>query len=124
MSEAQMYWAALAFDWGVPLITAAVLVRRPRLRRYATVVLGALTPALVFYACVTIAYAFNPKDTDNIFAFYAMGVMTFFLYVVLFVAGLLLGLLPKPSNLYVRYALGLFVAPPLCYLINKVPWFW
>jgi hypothetical protein len=119
MSEMQMLWASLAFEWTVPLVALCLMIRKPAMRRYISVLMGALTPMLIFYVCVAVAYALDPKDKGNMFAFYGMSVMTFYAYVVLLGVGLLLGFLPRPSNLYARYALGFVVAPLCCYLDLK-----
>ena len=117
MSEVQMYWSALVFDLAVPLSAIAVMLRVPRLRDRAVVVLGAISPLLVFYASVAVAYFLHPKQ--NVFAFYAMGGMTFFAYLVLLVMGFALAFIPKPANLYARFVMG-FASVPLTYLIFLV----
>ena len=117
MSEAQMYWAVWAFDLAIPVVAVTVMLRMPCWRKQAVVVLGAISPLLVFYASVAAAYVLHPKQ--NVFAFYAMGVMTFFAYVVMLVVGLALAFLSRPANLYARFAIG-FASVPLTYVIFKL----
>ena len=112
-----MYWAVWAFDLAIPVVAVTVMLRMPRWRKQAVVVLGAISPLLVFYASVAAAYVLHPKQ--NVFAFYAMGVMTFFAYVVMLVVGLALAFLSRPANLYARFAIG-FASVPLTYVIFKL----
>jgi hypothetical protein len=80
------------------------------------VVLGAATPALVFYAFVTASYLSDPTDRGNEFAFFAGWMMTFVPYIAALIAGFLLSLVPKPTQLGARYALGL-VLPALAWIL-------
>ena len=118
MSEGVMTVGAATIELGIPLLAIIALVRVPRLRRFAVVLLGAVTPAVVFYGLVVVTYLINPSSQSNIFSFYAAWVMTFLAYVTLLVIGGALAFLPKPSNLYARFFVG-FAATPLTLLLLK-----
>lgn len=110
-AEIYLTLAAIAFELGIPVAAMVILVRVPRFRRFATVVLGAVTPFVLFYGFVTVSYLLNPSSKENVFSFYAMWVMTFMAYAALTIGGMLLALIPKPSNSYVRFLLGCASAP-------------
>jgi len=110
MSEEASIIAAIAFELGIPLALGMAFWRVPILRPRLIVILGAVTPPLIFYAAVVVLYLIEPTDPSNRFAFFAGWTMTFFAYVTILVAGILLSVVPKPTRLISRYILGL--APP------------
>ena len=116
LSENQLNLAAILFEIGVPVAAIVVAVRVSRLRKFTVVILGAIAPPLLFYLAVAVAYYLNPSDKGNIFAFYAMWIMSFFVYATLFLGGLILAFIPRPSNLYGRFFLGMICAP-ISYLV-------
>eukprot|EP00456_Euglypha_rotunda_P052016 TRINITY_DN41956_c0_g1_i1.p2 TRINITY_DN41956_c0_g1~~TRINITY_DN41956_c0_g1_i1.p2 ORF type:complete len:101 (+),score=1.52 TRINITY_DN41956_c0_g1_i1:141-443(+) len=97
-----------------------ILVRVPRLRKFASVVLGAVTPLLVFFLFVSISYAINPSSKENIFSFYAMWEMCFPFYAALFLVGLVLSFVPMPTNSYARFLIGCASAPVSYALFNLI----
>ncbi|OOG38175.1 hypothetical protein [Rhodanobacter sp. C05] len=122
ISETYLILGAAAFELGVPVAAIATMVRAPRLRKFAVVVLGAVTPPVLFYCLVAVSYFLNPASTENVFAFYAMSVMSFAAYVAFLLVGAALAFAPKPSNLYARFFVGFAFAPLSCYLLNLVFW--
>jgi hypothetical protein len=83
---------------------------RPKLRKFAAVVLGATCLPFCFYAFV-VACHFLHRTVDSDFAFYAMWVMTFEAYVCLLVGAIALALIPRPGHLAIRFFLGMLSAP-------------
>jgi hypothetical protein len=107
VSDEVLTIGAVTIELGVPLLAGLLFWRLPMLRPNLVVVLGALTPALLFYAAMSIAYVANPDDTSNRFAFFAGWGMTFFAYLVILVAGVALSFAPWPRHLFGRFAVGL-----------------
>ena len=107
MSDEVLTIGAVTIELGVPLVAGLLFWRFPRLRPNLVVALGALTPALLFYAAMSIAYIANPEDTSNRFAFFAGWGMTFFAYLAILVAGIALSFAPWPRHLFGRFAMGL-----------------
>ena len=107
---------AVLFELGVPVVAIVALVRAPQLRRYAAVVLGAVTPFLLAYGYVTILYFLDPANKDYAFSVRAMWMMSFLAYLLLVVGALIFALVPKPSNLYARFVIG-FIAAPFSYAL-------
>lgn len=120
LSEAQMNFGAILFELGLPVVAITIALRWPACRTFVVAILGAVTPALVFYAAATIAYCLNPADKGHIIAFYAMWLMSFFAYVVLFLGGLIAAFIPKPSNPYLRFLTGLACGAAFFALVNGV----
>ena len=119
VSETEILWRALSLELGVPTAAIMVMLRAPRLRKFVIVVLGAVTPFLLLYGAVAIAFLLNSSDRGNIFAFYAMSVMSFFAYAAILVGGIALAFVPKPSNLYARFFIG-FASAPLSYVLLNI----
>jgi len=119
VSETEMLWGALLFELGVPIAGIMVTLRAPRLRKFVILVLGAVTPVLLLYGAVTVAFLLNPADKGNIFSFYAMWVMSFFPYAAILVDGIALAFVPRPSNLYARFLIG-FASAPLSYALLNI----
>src|ERR1035437_2524500 len=103
MDERYLTIAAVLFEAGVPIVAALLLLRASKLRNYVVVVLGSVTPMLIIYAGIVIAYWVIPYNVDVQFAFYAGWVLSFILYAVSFILGIVLSLIPRPSNLIARY---------------------
>ena len=118
VSETEMLWGALLFELGVPSAAIIVMLRSPRLRKFVIVVLGAVTPLVLLYGAVVVAFLLNPNK-GNIFAFYAMWVMSFFAYAAILVGSIALAFVPRPSNLYARFFIG-FASAPLSYALLNI----
>ena len=107
MSDEVLTIGAFTIELGVPLVAGLLFWRFPRLRPKLIVALGALTPALLFYASISIAYFTNAEDTSNRFAFFAGWSMTFIAYLAILAAGIALSFVPWPRHLFGRFAIGL-----------------
>jgi hypothetical protein len=118
VSETEMLWGALLFELGVPSAAIIVMLRSPRLRKFVIVVLGAVTSLVLLYGAVVVAFLLNPNK-GNIFAFYAMWVMSFFAYAAILLGGMALAFVPRPSNLYARFFIG-FASAPLSYALLNI----
>jgi hypothetical protein len=120
ISEAYLSLGAAAFEFGVPFAAAVTLAFAPRIRKFAVVLLGAVTPLLIAYAFMAGSYFFAPAEPSGRFPFSAVWVMSFVVYLALALVGTALAFIPKPSNLYGRYFVG-FLSVPICYaLFNLV----
>lgn len=98
------------FILGSPLAVFFLWLRVPRLRGRLSVILGALTPAVMLCAYSTARYLFGPESESYRWAFYAQWAMTAPAYAVCLVLGIALSFLQRPARLAVRYLLG-FVSP-------------
>ena len=122
MSDTQLTVVAAVIDVGATTALALTHIRKPQLRHRTAVILGAVTPILLFYAYVAGGIALGRRDNGSLWAFYAMWVMTFWGFVASFLFGLGISLAPIPLNLYGRYAFGLvavsalFGVPVVCAL--------
>ncbi|EIL96478.1 hypothetical protein RHOFW104T7_00260 [Rhodanobacter thiooxydans] len=120
ISETYLTLGAVTFELGVPLAAIVVVAFVPRIRKFAVVLLGAVTPLLLAYAFIAASYFSAPAEPSGRFPFSAVWVMSFVVYLALVLAGTALALIPKPSNLYGRYFIG-FLSAPICYaLLNLV----
>ena len=120
ISETYLSLEAAAFELGVPVAAVVAFAVAPRMRKFAVVLLGAVTPLLVAYAFMAASYFFAPAEPSSGFPFSAIWVMSFVVYLALALGGTALAFIPKPSNLYGRYFVGLASAP-ICYaLLNLV----
>lgn len=117
MSDTVLTIAVTAVDLGIVVGLIALLVLRRDLRMHTVVVLGSLTPAVVFYGWVVVAYLADPKDPSNRFAFFAGPIMTFGMFVMLIVWGLVLSVVPWLRPLFARYALACAAACGCCALL-------
>lgn len=115
MTEQEMTRGAMLVELGIPVLIVIGLVLRPRYRRFLVVLLGAITPALLAYAWIAVAYVVGPNSNDAIFAFHAVWVMSLAIYAAIVMVGCALACLPRPGKLYLRYLMGL-VSVPLGYL--------
>ena len=89
MSDETLTIAAVALGLGVPL-GVLFLCWQLDLGPKLIVVLAGLTPALVFYVEVTVAYVANPTEPNNRFAFFAGWSMTLAAYMAVLVVGIAL----------------------------------
>jgi len=120
ISETYLGLGAAAFELGVPVAAVVALAFAPRMRKFAVVLLGAVTPLLIAYAFMAASYFFARAEPSGRFPFSAVWVMSFVVYLALALVGAALAFIPKPSNLYGRYLIG-FLSTPICYaLFNLV----
>jgi len=120
ISETYLSLGAGAFELSVPIAAVVALAFAPRMRKFAVVLLGAVTPLFLAYAFMAASYFFAPAETSGRFYFSALWIMSFVVYLALALMGAALAFIPKPSNLYGRYLIG-FLSAPICYaLFNLV----
>lgn len=100
----------------VALVT--LCVRSTRYRKYAIVALGSLAPVVFFYISTIVTFLRNPIDPANSFAFGAMWIMGFFFFLFCAGTGLAVAQSPRPTDLKLRFLLGLAVTSGLCTLIS------
>ena len=121
ISETYLTLGAATFELGVPMAAIVAMVFAPRMRKFAAVLLGAVTPLLVAYAFLAGSYFFAPAEPPGTFPFSAAWVMSFIVYLAFALVGAVLAFIPKPSNLYGRYLVGLVSTPvsyALLYLVS------
>ncbi|WP_233840424.1 hypothetical protein [Dyella sp. 2HG41-7] len=125
MTETTLTIGAIALELGIPVGLLIFMALRPRVRPRAIVILGALFPALCLYGAIAVSYLISREKSD-IFAFYAMWVMTFAPYLAVALGGLALSFLRSPTNYWARFGLGVLTTPAAYIafvLVAKViPW--
>jgi len=119
MSDNLLTLLAVSIEFGVPIILLAALARVPRFRRRVVVVLGAITPVMLFYVDILFAYVRNPTNTGNRFAFYAGWEMTLAAFLLSLILGILLSFVPRPANLYGRYGLACSIVFAMFVLMDR-----
>jgi len=120
ISETYLTLGAATFELGVAVATAAAVTFIPRTRKFTVVLLGTVTPLLVAYAFLAGSYLFASASPRGTFPYSAIWVMSFVVYLALMLVGTVLAFIPKPSNLYGRYLIGLTSAPISYALLNLV----
>jgi hypothetical protein len=110
-SETLVEWAIPAFELGFPVVCVFCLFRAPRLRNVGATALGAVSPMLFVYISALLWHYFRISIYSTGMSFYAIWQMSFVTFVAFAVVGVLLGLLPRPNNLLLRYFIGLASAP-------------
>ena len=114
MTDAHLTVVAVVIDVGATAGLAVTHFRKPQLRHHTSVILGAITPIVLFYAYVSLAITLGRRDSGTLWAFAAMWGMTFWGFVASFLFGLGISLTPIPLNLYARYAFGLATVGAVC----------
>ena len=117
MSEDALTIIAIAFEAGVPAALLWIYFRDNRFQSRLIVILGAITPMLLFYAAIIGVYLFDQNAPASKFSFAVVWMMSFFVYVLSLVAGALLSLLPWPSRMSFRFLAGFLVAPMTCAVV-------
>ena len=110
MTETQMNVGAMAIELGLPLGLIVLMTLKPKVRPRAIVILGAVFPALCLYVAVTISYLISRGKSD-IFAFVAMWVMTFEVYVAAALGGFAFSFVRRPKGNLARFGMGILSAP-------------
>lgn len=77
ISETYLTLGAATFELGIPMAAIVAMVFAPRMRKFAVVLLGAVTPLLVAYAFLAGSYFFAPAEPPGTFPFSAAWVMSF-----------------------------------------------
>ena len=109
MEESVLCGVAAVVEIGGTVGILAIHWRRPSARRITSVILGALTPLLLFYAWVVGGAALNPSSSSALWALMVVWYVTVLGYVGLVLFGAFISLAPIPRNLYARYFVGLGV---------------
>jgi hypothetical protein len=103
--------AAIGFELGLPLILIYFCSAFPGKRPLWVPMLGAITPIIMFFGFTTFGYFFLNKDEFS-FSFFAQWQMGYFVYCLLLLLGLIMGIaLQTQFNLYWRYGLAFVFAP-------------
>jgi hypothetical protein len=110
MTETFLNIGAIFLELGLPIGLLILMALRPGVWPRAMVILGAIFPALCFYVSVAVSYL-SSRGASDIFAFYAMWVMTFAPYVAVALGGLAVSFLQKPKNHWARFGLGVLSTP-------------
>jgi hypothetical protein len=118
MDDTTLSIGAASLEIGAPACFVALILHRPKVRRFAVVILGATCIPLGLYLLIAISHFLHPADKNVEFAFYAMWVMTFEVYIALLVGATAMAFVPRPTNLIVRFFLGIASVPISCLLFN------
>ena len=110
MTETAMNIGVIALEIGLPVGLLVLVALRPAVRPRVAVILGALFPALCLYAAIAASFLISRGKSD-IFAFYAMWVMTFAPYVAIALGGFALSFLRWPRSIWARFGLGVLTTP-------------
>lgn len=103
-------------ELGIPAALILLVRHSYRWRSQAVVVLGALTPLLVFFAVACIGAAvLSPPDSLGYYL--VVGIVAFGYYVSTLLLGICLSFLKRPRSMWLRFAIGLAAAPLGCGLV-------
>ncbi|OIO67127.1 MAG: hypothetical protein CO186_09230 [Zetaproteobacteria bacterium CG_4_9_14_3_um_filter_49_83] len=105
MNDAWLVALAATLEIGTPIGLTVGWFQMPGLRKRIVVILGAVTPLLMAYTYTTVKYVVLNQE-DAAWGFYAMWVMSFVPYLACMMIGLILGLLKRPNNQFIRYMIG------------------
>ena len=108
MPDLQLTFLAATAEVGLAALVVLAVVFGKSVRNRAVVILGAITPAIIAMGAVVYWQFINPTPGSMAGAEWIMG---FAAYAFLWLGGLAVSFVPRPSNLYGRYALGLATAP-------------
>jgi len=108
--EVVMGMGAIIVELGLPVALLALAMFNLKLRPKAIVMLGALSPMLCVYGAIGFSYLFSWKNAD-MFALYAMWVMTFAVYVGIALGGLAASFLRRPKGSFARFSMGVLTVP-------------
>ena len=116
ISEGMLEIGALVAELGIPAALILLVRHSYRWRSQAIVVLGALTPLLVFFAVSCIAAAvLSPPDSLGYYL--VLGIVAFGYYVSTLLLGIFLSFFKRPVSMWPRFALGMTMAPLGCGLV-------
>jgi len=120
MTDSTLMNLAIALELGLPVVLAIAAIVWPRIRKWAVVVFGAITPVLLFFA-VTVVLALGLGDQGAAIAFDGMWRTSLVPFAACAVLGAVLGLLRVPSTPFLRYTLGL-LPPSALAVVLAVVW--
>lgn len=109
MSSETLFILTAAFELGLPIILLAISAFLPNARKWAVVMLGALTPFLLLYV-VTLVRLFILADKDAGWIYGGMWSISLIPYLVCAVLGFGIGMIPVPRGGSMRYIVGLLPA--------------
>ena len=112
MTDVSLTIAAMLVELGLPGALLWAYVRLPRFRKRAVVVLGALVPFLAGYLYLALSQLFSSAQ-DSGWAFGAVWIMTFAMYMAALLLGTAMSLIPSPEHLFGRFMIGLATLPIL-----------
>ena len=108
MNQETRIWLTAAVELGLPALLGVAALLWPRIRLWAVVVLGAVSPLLLFYAVTTARVLL--KQEEALWAFSGMWVSSFVPFVACAVLGGVLAISRVPKGKSARFILGL--VPP------------
>jgi hypothetical protein len=114
ISENVLTAGAVVVELGLPIVLLGLTKRSHQAKAKAVVILGALTPVLIVYGVISVGYLIFPRDKSDIFAFYAIWVVSFAFYVASALVGVAISFFKRPAGMCARFALGL-VSTPVTY---------
>ena len=114
MTDLYLTIAAAVFEVGTAAAVLCAIVMG-RMRPQAVVILGTITPAIVFMARIAYEQCTRPAIGNMASAGWVMGSIA---YMLLLFAGIAISFVPRPSNLYARYLLGLGLTPVLFWMLR------
>ena len=110
MDDETLTFVAITIELGLPVALVTLFVHRPTARRRVVVMLGSVTPAILFYLSGAAIAMFGSGRWD-LWAFGAMWEMTLAPYIAIALVGWALCMLPRPNHLVGRYCVGLGAVP-------------
>jgi hypothetical protein len=111
ISENVLTAGAVFVELGLPIVLFGLNKISHQAKTKAVVILGALTPLLVVYAVISVAYLIFPRDKGDLFAFFAIWVVSFAFYAASALIGVAVSFLKWPAGMCARFALGLASTP-------------
>jgi hypothetical protein len=100
-----------AFELAFPALLAVATLRWPRIRRWSVVILGAVTPFLLFYAFTTVAFFLEQEAA--LLGFNAMWDLSLIPFALSIALGAALSIVPVPRTASARYVFGFAVSAVL-----------
>jgi hypothetical protein len=111
ISENVLTAGAVVVELGLPIVLLGLNKRSHQAKAKAVVILGALAPLLVVYAVISVAHLISPRGKSDVFASFAIWVVSFPFYVASASIGVAVSFLKWPAGMRARFALGLASTP-------------
>ena len=119
VNDTVLSYGVIAIECLILGVLVSLCVRSSALRKRAIVVLGSVTPMLLFYVSAWIEFERDPTDPSARFSFYAMWIMCFGFFLISAALGSVVALLPRPNQIWARYLLGVLVGLALFAAVTK-----
>lgn len=114
-SDGMLATGAGLVECGVSAALILVVRRSERWRPKAVVILGALTPLFLLYAVACLYSIFvSGLDKTGLVYLWAVFAVGFVFYAATALLGFAASFLDRPVSLWLRFALGLSIAPVAC----------